>query len=84
MLVSWTGTLVDAVGVIIASILGGFIGKHMSDRYKNILLAMLGFIALSVGLESFCSYMPKSHYAVLFIHRNDCWYGFRYLVGFGW
>ena len=67
MLVSWTGTLVDAVGVVIASILGGFIGKHMSDRYKNILLAMLGFIALSVGLESFCSYMPKSHYAVLFI-----------------
>ena len=67
MLVSLTGTITDAVGVVIASILGSFIGKHMSDRYKGILIAMLGFIALAVGIESFCSYMPKSKYAVLFI-----------------
>lgn len=31
------------------------------------LLAILGFIAFAVGFESFAEYMPKSHYAVLFI-----------------
>lgn len=67
MLVSLTGTIVDACGIVLASILGSFIGKHMSDNYKNILISILGFIALAVGIESFCEYMPKSKYAVLFI-----------------
>lgn len=67
MLHSLTGTIVDACGIILASLIGGFVGKHMSDHYKDVLIAILGFIALSVGIESFCQYMPKSHYAVLFI-----------------
>lgn len=67
MLSSLTGTITDAIGICVASVLGGFIGKHMSDHYKNILIAMLGFIAFAVGFESFAQYMPKSKYAVLFI-----------------
>lgn len=67
MLVSLTGTFVDAGGIIIASILGNMIGKKMNPKYKSVLLAMLGFIAFGVGFESVAVYMPKSHYAVLFI-----------------
>lgn len=67
MLVSLTGTIVDAVGIIFASILGSLIGKHMSEKYKAILIAILGFIALAVGFQSFAEYMSKSKYAVLFI-----------------
>ena len=67
MLASLTGTFVDAGGVIIASILGSLIGKKMNDKYKGILLAILGFIAFGVGFESLAVYMPKSKYAILFI-----------------
>ncbi|WP_295745502.1 DUF554 domain-containing protein [uncultured Limosilactobacillus sp.] len=67
MLITLTGTFTDAGGVIIAALLGSFIGKHMNDRYKQILIGMLGFIALAVGFQSFASYMSKSKYAVLFI-----------------
>lgn len=67
MLRSLTGTLTDAGGIVIASLLGGFIGKHMDERYKQLLIAMLGFIALAVGFQSFATYMAKSNYAVLFI-----------------
>lgn len=67
LLSSLTGTFVDAGGVIVASILGGLIGKRLSEKYKNVLIGILGFVAFSVGIESFSEYMPKSHYAVLFI-----------------
>lgn len=61
MLRSLTGTLTDAGGIVIASLLGGFIGKHMDERYKQLLIAMLGFIALAVGFQSFATYMAKSN-----------------------
>lgn len=64
---SLTGTFVDAGGVIVASIIGGLIGKKLNERYKAVLLSILGFVAFSVGIQSFAEYMPKSHYAVLFI-----------------
>lgn len=67
MLTSLTGTFVDAGGIIVASILGSLIGKKMNDKYKGVMLGVLGFIALSVGMESVAVYMPKSKYAVLFI-----------------
>lgn len=67
MLSSLTGTFVDAGGIIVASVLGSLIGKKMNDKYKSILLAVLGFIAFGVGFESLAVYMPKSKYAVLFI-----------------
>lgn len=67
MIESLTGTFVDVGGIIIASILGSFIGKKMNDGYKNILLSILGFIAFGVGFESVVVYMQKSQYAVLFI-----------------
>ncbi|MDN6580680.1 MAG: DUF554 domain-containing protein [Tetragenococcus koreensis] len=67
MIESLTGTFADVGGIIIASILGSFIGKKMNDGYKNILLSILGFIAFGVGFESVVVYMQKSQYAVLFI-----------------
>ncbi|ASN59725.1 hypothetical protein CG419_03400 [Latilactobacillus curvatus] len=67
MLSSLIGTFTDVIGILVASVLGSLVGKKMSNRYKDILLAMLGFIAFGVGFESIASYMPKSHYAVLFI-----------------
>lgn len=67
MIESLTGTFADAGGIIIASILGSFIGKKMSEDYKGILLSILGFIAFGVGFESVVVYMQKSQYAVLFI-----------------
>lgn len=67
MLSSLTGTFVDAGGIIVASVLGSLIGKKMNDKYKSILLALLGFIAFGVGFESLAVYMPKSKYAILFI-----------------
>lgn len=67
MIESLTGTFADVGGIIIASILGSFIGKKMNDRYKSILLSILGFIAFGVGFESVVVYMQKSQYAVLFI-----------------
>lgn len=67
MIESLTGTFADAGGIIIASILGSFIGKKMNEDYKGILLSILGFIAFGVGFESVVVYMQKSQYAVLFI-----------------
>lgn len=67
MIESLTGTFADVGGIIIASILGSFIGKKMNDGYKNILLSILGFIAFGVGFESVVVYMQKSQYAVLCI-----------------
>lgn len=67
MFATLKGTFTDAGGVVIAAILGSIIGKHMSNRYKQILTGILGFIALAVGFQSFASYMSKSKYAVLFI-----------------
>lgn len=64
---SLIGTFTDSIGIIVASIIGSFIGKKMSDKYKNVLLTMLGFIAFGVGIQSITAYMPKSHYAILFI-----------------
>lgn len=64
---SLTGTFVDAGGIIVASIIGGLVGKKLNDKYKSVLLSILGFVAFSVGIQSFSEYMPKSHYAVLFI-----------------
>ncbi len=67
MLVSLTGTFVDAIGIVVASIIGSFIGKHMTEKYKNTLISIIGFVALAVGIESFAAYMPKSKVAILFI-----------------
>lgn len=67
MIVSLTGTFADVGGIIVASILGSLIGKKMNERYKGILLSILGFIAFGVGFESVVAYMQKSQYAVLFI-----------------
>lgn len=67
MLTSLTGTFTDVGGIILASFLGGFVGKKMNDKYKAVMLAIIGFVAFGGGFESLAEYMPKSHYACLFI-----------------
>lgn len=61
------GVLTNFFGVIVGTAIGCLINAEIQQKYEDVLYAILGLIALGIGMESIAANMPKSHYQVLFI-----------------
>ncbi len=61
------GTLVNTATIITGSLVGSFISRGISEKYKTALFDALGLGTIGLGLNAFVSNMPKSRYPVLFI-----------------
>ena len=62
-----TGTIVNAIAIIVGSVIGSVAHRGIKDKYKQVLYTGLGLAAFGIGLNAFITYMPKSEYPVLFI-----------------
>ncbi len=62
-----TGTIVNAITIVVGSVVGSLANRGLKDKYKQVLYTGLGLASFGIGLNAFISYMPKSEYPVLFI-----------------
>ncbi len=62
-----TGTIVNAIAILIGSIVGGFFKRLMNENLNNKLLDTMGLAAFGIGINSVVQNMPDSNYPVLFI-----------------
>ncbi len=61
------GTIVNAIAILIGSIVGGFFKRLMNEDLNNKLLDTMGLAAFGIGINSVVQNMPDSEYPVLFI-----------------
>lgn len=61
------GTIVNAIAIIIGSLVGGFFKRLMNENLNNRLLETMGLAAFGIGINSVVQNMPDSNYPVLFI-----------------
>ena len=61
------GTIVNAISIIIGSLVGGFFKRLMNENLNNRLLETMGLAAFGIGINSVVQNMPDSNYPVLFI-----------------
>ena len=61
------GTIVNAIAIIIGSLVGGFFKRLMNEDLNNRLLDTMGLAAFGIGINSVVQNMPDSNYPVLFI-----------------
>lgn len=61
------GTIVNAIAIIIGSLIGGFFKRLMNENLNNRLLETMGLAAFGIGINSVVQNMPDSNYPVLFI-----------------
>lgn len=62
-----SGVLANFLGVVVGTAIGCVINSAIQQKYEDVLFAVLGLIALGIGMESIAANMPRSHYQVLFI-----------------
>lgn len=62
-----SGILANFFGVVIGTSVGCFINGGIKKQYEQALFTVMGLAALGIGIQSFVSNMPKSHYQVMFI-----------------
>lgn len=62
-----SGVLAKFLGVVVGTAIGCVINSAIQQKYEDVLFAVLGLIALGIGMESIAANMPRSHYQVLFI-----------------
>jgi uncharacterized membrane protein YqgA involved in biofilm formation len=61
------GTILNAIAIIIGSLVGGFFKRLMNENLNNRLLETMGLAAFGIGINSVVQNMPDSNYPVLFI-----------------
>ena len=61
------GTIVNAIAIMIGSLVGGFFKRLMNENLNNRLLETMGLAAFGIGINSVVQNMPDSNYPVLFI-----------------
>lgn len=61
------GTIVNAIAILVGSLVGGTLKKVMSERVNDALFSAMGLAAVVLGLNSAVQNMPNSSYPVLFI-----------------
>lgn len=61
------GTIVNTCAIVLGSVLGTVLKRGVKPCYQRALYDAMGLCSLALGLNACVSYMPKSHYPVLFI-----------------
>jgi len=61
------GTICNVGTILAGSLVGGFFGKKINEKYKEAMFNAVGLAAAGLGISTLCSNMPKSEYPVLFI-----------------
>ena len=61
------GTIVNVGCILSGSVIGSFVSRGISEKYKTALFDALGLATIGLGVNAFVSNMPKSEYPVLFI-----------------
>lgn len=61
------GTIVNVGCIAAGSIIGSFLSRGISEKYKTALFDGLGLATVGLGVNAFVSNMPKTTYPVLFI-----------------
>lgn len=61
------GTNINALTILIGSMIGGSIKRSIGEKYQNALYNAMGLAACGLGINSIVQNMPKSTFPVLFI-----------------
>lgn len=61
------GTIVNALAILIGSILGSIFKKGIKEEWQSALFTAMGLAAVALGVNTIASNMPKSEFPVLFI-----------------
>ncbi|MFD2370660.1 DUF554 domain-containing protein [Brevibacillus sp. GCM10020057] len=62
-----TGTIVNALLILVGSVIGSVFKRGIKDDYQDILMQAMGLAVTALGLCSVAKHMPDSQYPVLFI-----------------
>ncbi len=61
------GTIVNTCTILTGSVVGSFLSRGISEKYKTALFDALGLATVGLGANAVVQNMPKSEYPVLFI-----------------
>jgi uncharacterized membrane protein YqgA involved in biofilm formation len=61
------GTIVNAVLIVLGSVIGSKLKRGLKESYQDILMQGMGLAVMALGVYAIAKHMPNSHYPVLFI-----------------
>ncbi|WP_103110127.1 DUF554 domain-containing protein [Brevibacillus reuszeri] len=61
------GTIVNAVLIVVGSLIGSVCKRGMKESYQDILMQGMGLAVVALGVFAISKHMPNSQYPVLFI-----------------
>ncbi|MFF2484521.1 DUF554 domain-containing protein [Paenibacillus sp. NPDC058071] len=62
-----TATILNAVFIVIGSLIGSIFKRGMKERYEEILMQGMGLAVIGLGIYAVSKHMPESQHPVLFI-----------------